>query len=103
MHLVSVHSMVVLYLNQLWGVNLPCAFSSLIYVLVLMEFDYIFHFFCAEALSILNVVIHHPQARNSNNVMAYDTAVSALGKICHFHRDKIDSSQVCLSIISSYM
>ncbi|CAO2829312.1 unnamed protein product [Amaranthus hypochondriacus] len=58
-----------------------------------------------EALSILNVVIHHPQARNSNNVMAYDTAVSALGKICHFHRDKIDSSQVipawlnCLPII----
>ncbi|KAK4788986.1 hypothetical protein SAY86_020305 [Trapa natans] len=26
--------------------------------------------------------------------MAYDNAVSALGKICQFHRDSIDSSQV---------
>ncbi|XP_057539019.1 uncharacterized protein LOC130817373 [Amaranthus tricolor] len=47
-----------------------------------------------EALSRLNVVILHPQARNSENVMAYDNAVSALGKICQFHRDSIDSSQV---------
>ncbi|KAJ6704651.1 IMPORTIN BETA [Salix purpurea] len=26
--------------------------------------------------------------------MAYDNAVSALGKICQFHRDSIDSAQV---------
>uniref|UniRef100_A0A0V0HC70 Putative ovule protein n=1 Tax=Solanum chacoense TaxID=4108 RepID=A0A0V0HC70_SOLCH len=26
--------------------------------------------------------------------MAYDNAVSALGKICNFHRDSIDSAQV---------
>ncbi|CAO2832879.1 unnamed protein product [Amaranthus hypochondriacus] len=47
-----------------------------------------------EALSRLNVVILHPQARNPENVMAYDNAVSALGKICQFHRDSIDSSLV---------
>ncbi|KAG2671458.1 hypothetical protein I3760_14G137000 [Carya illinoinensis] len=29
-----------------------------------------------------------------DNVMAYDNAVSALGKICQFHRDSIDSAQV---------
>ncbi|KAL2940719.1 Importin-5 [Bienertia sinuspersici] len=47
-----------------------------------------------EALSRLNVVIRNPHALQSENVMAYDNAVSALGKICHFHRDSIDSSQV---------
>lgn len=47
-----------------------------------------------EALSRLNVVIGHPNARQSDNVMAYDNAVSALGKICTFHRDSIDSAQV---------
>ncbi|KAJ0606051.1 putative armadillo-like helical, importin beta family [Helianthus annuus] len=26
--------------------------------------------------------------------MAYDNAVSALGKICQFHRDSIDSAQI---------
>ena len=26
--------------------------------------------------------------------MAYDNAVSALGKICQFHRDSIDAAQV---------
>ncbi|CAI9290298.1 unnamed protein product [Lactuca saligna] len=47
-----------------------------------------------EALSRLNVVIRHPNAVHPENVMAYDNAVSALGKICHFHRDSIDSAQV---------
>ncbi|XP_073141083.1 uncharacterized protein [Henckelia pumila] len=47
-----------------------------------------------EALSRLNVVIRHPNALQQDHVMAYDNAVSALGKICQFHRDSIDSSQV---------
>nr|XP_029123663.1 importin-5 isoform X2 [Elaeis guineensis] len=48
----------------------------------------------AEALSRLNNVIKHPDALHSDNVMAYDNAVSALGKICQFHRDSIDAAQV---------
>ncbi|KAI4345306.1 hypothetical protein L6164_012442 [Bauhinia variegata] len=47
-----------------------------------------------EALSRLNAVIQHPNALQPDNVMAYDNAVSALGKICLFHRDSIDSAQV---------
>ncbi|OAY28974.1 importin-5 [Manihot esculenta] len=47
-----------------------------------------------EALSRLNVVIGHPNAKQPENVMAYDNAVSALGKICQFHRESIDSTQV---------
>ncbi|PWA89513.1 hypothetical protein CTI12_AA098300 [Artemisia annua] len=47
-----------------------------------------------EALSSLNAVIRHPDALHPDNMMAYDNAVSALGKICHFHRDSIDSAQV---------
>uniref|UniRef100_A0A1J3DTI8 Importin-5 n=1 Tax=Noccaea caerulescens TaxID=107243 RepID=A0A1J3DTI8_NOCCA len=47
-----------------------------------------------EALSRLNVVIQQPNARQSENAMAYDNAVSAVGKICQFHRDSINSSQV---------
>ncbi|XP_076948140.1 uncharacterized protein LOC143620324 [Bidens hawaiensis] len=47
-----------------------------------------------EALSRLNAVIRHPNALQSENVMAYDNAVSALGKICQFHRDSIDSTQI---------
>lgn len=47
-----------------------------------------------EALSRLNFVIRHPNALHSDNVMAYDNAVSALGKICQFHRDIIDAAQV---------
>ncbi|KAJ4724033.1 importin-5-like [Melia azedarach] len=47
-----------------------------------------------EALSRLNVVIRHPNALQSENVMAYDNAVSALGKICQFYRDSIDAAQV---------
>ncbi|THU73029.1 hypothetical protein C4D60_Mb04t18480 [Musa balbisiana] len=47
-----------------------------------------------EALSRLNNVIRHPDAMHSDNVMAYDNAVSALGKICQFHRDGIDAAKV---------
>ncbi|XP_075489372.1 uncharacterized protein LOC142528228 [Primulina tabacum] len=47
-----------------------------------------------EALSRLNVVIRHPSALQPEFIMAYDNAVSALGKICQFHRDSIDSTQV---------
>ncbi|XP_065851907.1 uncharacterized protein [Euphorbia lathyris] len=47
-----------------------------------------------EALAKLNVVIHDPNALHPENVMAYDNAVSALGKICEFHRDCIDAAQV---------
>ncbi|WOL08869.1 importin-5 [Canna indica] len=47
-----------------------------------------------EALSRLNNVIRHPDALQSDNVMAYDNAVSALGKICQFHRESIDATQV---------
>lgn len=53
---------------------------------------YIFSF--AEALSRLDAVIRHPNALHSDNVMAYDNAVSALGKICQFHRDSINAAQV---------
>ncbi|KAM0885113.1 hypothetical protein ACQ4PT_030536 [Festuca glaucescens] len=47
-----------------------------------------------EALSKLNNLIRHPEARHPDNIMAYDNAVSALGKICQFHRDGIDAAQV---------
>ncbi|GLJ05429.1 hypothetical protein SUGI_0018100 [Cryptomeria japonica] len=47
-----------------------------------------------EALSRLNVVISQPNARDGENIMATDNAVSALGKICQFHRDSIDAVQV---------
>ncbi|MBA0867724.1 hypothetical protein Goshw_003344, partial [Gossypium schwendimanii] len=47
-----------------------------------------------EALSRLNAVIRHPNALQPENVMAYDNAVSALGKICLFHRDGIDAAQI---------
>lgn len=53
-----------------------------------------FHFCFSEALSKLNDVVRHPDALQSDNIMAYDNAVSALGKICQFHRDSIDAAQV---------
>lgn len=42
----------------------------------------------------MNVVLQHPNALQAENLMAYDNAVSALGKICVFHRDSIDAAQV---------
>ncbi|XVF42566.1 hypothetical protein PTKIN_Ptkin01aG0373800 [Pterospermum kingtungense] len=47
-----------------------------------------------EVLSRLDAVIRNPNALHSDNVMAYDNAVSALGKICQFHRDSIDAAQI---------
>ncbi|KAB5529553.1 hypothetical protein DKX38_019634 [Salix brachista] len=47
-----------------------------------------------EALSRLNAVISNPNAHHSDSTMAYDNAVSALGKICEFHRDSIDATQI---------
>lgn len=47
-----------------------------------------------EALSKLNNVIRHPNALDSENIMAYDNAVSALGKMCLYHRDSINATQV---------
>lgn len=60
----------------------------------------IFSFFFAEALSRLDVVIRHPNAQHSENIMAYDNAVSALGKICQFHRDSINAPQVQVFVSS---
>jgi hypothetical protein len=56
----------------------------------------------SEALSKLNNVIRHPEARLPDNIMAYDNAVSALGKICQFHRDGIDAAQVYALISASF-
>ncbi|KAH7372426.1 hypothetical protein KP509_17G003600 [Ceratopteris richardii] len=47
-----------------------------------------------EALEKLKLVISQPAAFHADNVMATDNAVSALGKICEFHRDVIDATQV---------
>ncbi|KAI3747198.1 hypothetical protein L6452_09649 [Arctium lappa] len=47
-----------------------------------------------KALSRLDAVIRHPDALHPDNVMAYDNAVSALGKICQFHRDSINAAQI---------
>ncbi|ONM59011.1 Importin-5 [Zea mays] len=55
---------------------------------------HVFRPLVGEALSKLNNVIRHPDARLPDNIMAYDNAVSALGKICQFHRDGIDAAQV---------
>lgn len=57
----------------------------------------------AEALCRLNNVMRHPNALDSDNVMAYDNAVSALGKICQFHRDSIDAAQVFQNCFCMYI
>lgn len=50
-------------------------------------------------------MIRHPDALHPDNVMAYDNAVSALGKICQFHRDGIDAAKValCALLFLSYI
>jgi hypothetical protein len=50
----------------------------------------------AEALEKLKLVISHPEAFHSDNALATDNAVSALGKMCEFQRDAIDAAQVLL-------
>ncbi|XP_050216115.1 uncharacterized protein LOC126667195 [Mercurialis annua] len=47
-----------------------------------------------EALSRLTVVIQDPNTKKPENVMAYDNAVSALGKLCQFYRGSINSAQI---------
>ncbi|GAB2295429.1 hypothetical protein Dimus_038356 [Dionaea muscipula] len=46
------------------------------------------------AVSSLSAVIVHQNARKPENLMAFDNAVSALGKICQFHRETINAAQV---------
>ncbi|KAH7315386.1 hypothetical protein KP509_21G047300 [Ceratopteris richardii] len=50
--------------------------------------------FVGEALTKIKQTISQPEAFTANNIMATDNAVSALGKICEFQRDNIDSEQV---------
>ncbi|XP_055819062.1 uncharacterized protein LOC129887856 isoform X2 [Solanum dulcamara] len=54
----------------------------------------VFKPYVREAISQINVVIMHLRAREPENELAYDNAVSTLGKICKFHRELIDSDQV---------
>ncbi|KAL1823075.1 hypothetical protein ACET3Z_009853 [Daucus carota] len=56
--------------------------------------------YVGEALSRLDVVIGHPNKLDSDNIMAYDNAVSALGKICRFQRDKLNAAQIVPSWLS---
>ncbi|KAJ7960057.1 importin-5-like [Quillaja saponaria] len=50
--------------------------------------------FVKRILSELSLVIRYPNRSYSENVKAYDIAVSALGRICEFHRDSIDATTV---------
>ncbi|KAK6802334.1 hypothetical protein RDI58_000114 [Solanum bulbocastanum] len=54
----------------------------------------VFKPYVREAISRINVVIMHLRAREPENELAYDNAVAALGKICQFHRELIESAQV---------
>ncbi|XP_019434792.1 PREDICTED: importin-5-like [Lupinus angustifolius] len=47
--------------------------------------------FVNRILSELSILIQAPNARNAKE---YDIAVSALGRICEFHRDSIDGSRI---------
>lgn len=38
-----------------------------------------------DALSCLEAAVNHPRAWHSNNVQAFEAAVSALGKVCYLH------------------
>ncbi|KAB5548095.1 hypothetical protein DKX38_011501 [Salix brachista] len=44
-----------------------------------------------EAVSALNANISDPMAMHRDYIMAHDTAVTALGKICLFHEDRINA------------
>nr|XP_016458312.1 PREDICTED: importin-5-like isoform X1 [Nicotiana tabacum] len=69
--------------NALYGLGLSAEYGG-----------YAFRPFIGEALSRINVVITHLNALEPENAEAYDNAVSALGKICQFHRETIDSAQI---------
>ncbi|KAG0582851.1 hypothetical protein M758_3G093200 [Ceratodon purpureus] len=47
-----------------------------------------------DALVRLNNTISQPTSRSTDNIMATDNAVSALGKICEHQRDSIDGANV---------
>nr|XP_034919399.1 importin-5-like [Populus alba] len=54
----------------------------------------VFKSFLKEAVSALNAVMGHRNALQMEYVMAHDTAVSALGKILQFHREKLKAEKV---------
>lgn len=92
--------------RPLVGGGLLC--SSLVacfceYCCLHMDIEFFYSFSFSEALSRLDMVIRHPNALHSDNVMAYDNAVSALGKICQYHRDGIDATQVQKSIVFTFI
>ncbi|KAH1213117.1 Structural maintenance of chromosomes protein 4 [Glycine max] len=76
--------------------HVHCPILAVIYgVGVCAEFGgSVFNPLVGEALSRLDVVIRHPNALHADNIIAYDNVVSALGKICQFHRDSINAAQV---------
>ncbi|XP_019259685.1 PREDICTED: importin-5-like isoform X2 [Nicotiana attenuata] len=69
--------------NALYGLGLYVEYGSSVFKPVV-----------TEAISRINVVIMHLCAREPENECAYDNAVSALGKICQFHRESINSAQI---------
>lgn len=91
MELVFVPSLVRLCLNHWLEVLFGQFFSFGVYCVFYFH-SFVIYF--AEALSRLNNVIRQPDALLPDNVMAYDNAVSALGKVCVFHRECIDAAQV---------
>jgi hypothetical protein len=97
MELAFVPNVVVLHLGLTLGVWFVSMLYS-IYVCICHSMLLTILFISTEALSRLYNVIKHPNALDLDNAMAYDNAVSALGKICRFHRDIIDVSQVCYAL-----
>ncbi|XP_016499566.1 uncharacterized protein LOC107818124 isoform X3 [Nicotiana tabacum] len=69
--------------NALYGLGLCAEYGGLV-----------FKPFIGEALSRINVVITHLHALAPENEQAYHDAVFALGQICQFHRESIDSTQI---------
>ncbi|XP_070018683.1 uncharacterized protein [Nicotiana sylvestris] len=69
--------------NALYGLGLYAEYGSSVFKPVVKE-----------VISRINVVIMHLCAREPENECAYDNAVSALGKICQFHRESINSAQI---------
>ncbi|XP_070018551.1 uncharacterized protein [Nicotiana sylvestris] len=73
----------VLRVNALYGLRLCAEYGG-----------FVFKPFIGEALSRINVVITHLHALAPENEQAYHDAVFALGQICQFHRESIDSTQI---------
>ncbi|XP_019253065.1 PREDICTED: importin-5-like isoform X1 [Nicotiana attenuata] len=69
--------------NALYGLRLCAEYGG-----------FVFKPFIGEALSRINVVITHLHALAPENEQAYHDAVLALGQICQFHRESIDSTQI---------